>query len=289
MVLFAHPGTQVPSAQTRLVLAQTRAFPDTPKRGRVISSGVESPQPFAEGASRAHRPTPPTSTQRSSEKKKQSISVVHEKIQALAPGMHSTDERHGSANRSQRCVLELHRCPRSTEKTRQSALTLQRSAHVRKDPLEPATPPLLAPLTPTPAMPPAPEPAAAAEPPAPLIAAKPPEPPLPAAPEAPSPAAPPKPPMPANPASVPEAPACPAIPPEPAASPPSAPKPPAPPPPALAPPAAPELCAPLTPLSVNAPRYPPPLPQPRTSAHARGGAAETTRRRTSFMTPHRYY
>ena len=84
-VFVAHPGTHLPSAQARVVLAHTRAFPDTPNRGSVISSGVDSPQPFAEGASRAQRPTPPTSTQRSSEKKKQSMSVMHEKIHALAP------------------------------------------------------------------------------------------------------------------------------------------------------------------------------------------------------------
>src|SRR5687767_13956461 len=106
----------------------------------------------ARGSSRALR----TQTVFSSEKKKQSASVVHAKSHALASGMHSTDERQGSANRSQRCVLELHRCPTSAEKTRQSASALQRSAYVRPSPFEPATPPVLAPLIPSPAMPPAP-------------------------------------------------------------------------------------------------------------------------------------
>jgi hypothetical protein len=65
-------------------------------------------QPFADGATRAQRPTPPTSTHRSSLKKKQSASERQEKIQKLASGMHSMALRQGSAKRSQRCVDALH-------------------------------------------------------------------------------------------------------------------------------------------------------------------------------------
>jgi hypothetical protein len=100
--LLVHPATHAPSAQVRLALAQTSALPEAPRRGSVTSSGFGLSQPFEEGARRAQRPTPPTSTQTSSEKKKQSASELHAKTQKLEPGRHSIDERQGSENRSQR-------------------------------------------------------------------------------------------------------------------------------------------------------------------------------------------
>jgi hypothetical protein len=107
--LLRHPGTHAPSTHVRLAFAQTRALPAAPKRGSMTSSAFGSTQPFAEGASLAQRPTPPTSTQRSSLKKKQSASVVQSKIQRLASGRHSSELRQGSAKRSQRRVFALQR------------------------------------------------------------------------------------------------------------------------------------------------------------------------------------
>jgi hypothetical protein len=68
----------------------------------MTSSAFGLSQPVGDGARRAQRPTPPTSTQRSSEKKKQSASELHAKIQKLLSGRHSIDVRQGSPNRSQR-------------------------------------------------------------------------------------------------------------------------------------------------------------------------------------------